>query len=166
MASIAIVLEHYDAALERLRALGADVVPFELPAPSEDMRDGTGTIISCEAYYHHGNMYEAPSNRVDQDVKPRILAGKGVSARDFIAMMQLRETNRAKVLDAMRGFRGLPHADDCNAAVCQSAEVDQSRTPARFTRIVNYLRFCAMSVPMGQADGAGADRLTNCGARR
>ena len=153
-----IVLEHYDAALDRLRTLGAEIVPFELPAPSEDMRDGTGTIISCEAYYHHGAMYEAPSNRVDLDVKPRILAGKDVTARDFIAIMQLREANRAKVLDAMRGFAAYLTPTLATPPL-PIAEVDQSRTPARFTRIVNYLRFCAMSVPMGQADGAGPTAL-------
>ncbi len=154
----AVVLEHYDAALDRLRALGAEIVPFELPAPSEDMRDGTGTIISCEAYYHHGEMYEVPSNRVDRDVQPRILAGKGISARDFIAIMQLREANRAKVLDAMRGFTAYLTPTIATPPLPIN-ELDQSRTPARFTRIVNYLRFCAMSVPMGQVEGAGPTAL-------
>ncbi|MGI9522498.1 MAG: amidase [Hyphomicrobiaceae bacterium] len=152
------VLAQYDNAVDRLKALGAEIVPFDLPAPSEDLRDGTGMIISCEGYYHHGEMYETPSNRVDEDVKPRILAGKEVSARDFIAMMRRREANREQVLDAMRGI-----AAYLTPTVAMPPQIistlDQTRTPARFTRIVNYLRFCAMSVPMGVVDGEGPTAL-------
>ena len=154
----AVVLEHYDAALDRLRTLGAEVVPLELDASSEDMRDGTGLIISCEGYYHHKDMYEGMSNQVDEHVKPRILAGRDVTSRDYIAMLQRRQQNQASAVRGMRGFAAYitptlttpPQALD---------EVDQSRTPARFTRVVNYLGFCAFAIPMGIADGAGPTSL-------
>ena len=154
----AVVLEHYDEAVDRLRALGAEIVPFELPVNSDDMRDGTGLIISCEGFHHHGAMYEAPSNRVDEDVKPRILAGKNVSATQYIAMMQRREANRARMVEGMRGIAAYLTPTLTTPPVPLS-DVDQGRTPARFTRIVNYLRFCAMSVPMGLVDGAGPTGL-------
>ena len=152
------VLEHYDEAVGRLRALGAEIVPFELPVKSDDMRDGTGMIISCEGYHHHGDMYETPSNRVDEDVKPRILAGKNVSAAQYIDMMQRREVNRARMIEGMRGLAAYL-TPTITTPPLPVRDVDQGRTPARFTRIVNYLRFCAMSVPMGLVDGAGPTGL-------
>lgn len=152
------VLEHYDAALERLAKLGAEIVAFDLPAPSEDMRDGTGMIISCEGYYHHGKMYETPSNQVDEDVKPRILAGADVSAAQYIAMLQRQQENRRKVLDGMRGIAAFL-TPTLAMPPRPIAEIDQTKTPARFTRVVNYLGFCAMSVPMGLVEGAGPTSL-------
>ena len=154
----ATVLEHYDEAIGRLRALGAQIVPYDLPVKSDDMRDGTGLIISCEGYHHHGEMYEAPSNRVDEDVKPRILAGKNVTAAQYIEMMQRREANRARMVEGMRGLSAYL-TPTLSTPPVPVRDVDQGRTPARFTRIVNYLRFCAMSVPMGLVEGAGPTGL-------
>ncbi len=154
----AAVLEHYDAAIARLKALGADVVALELAASGDDMRDGTGLIISCEGYFHHGAMYETPSHQVDQDVKPRILAGRDVTARQFIEMLALRKQNQARVLEGLRGIAA--YLTPTLATPPQPiSDVDQSRTPARFTRIANYLGFCAMSVPMGLVDGVGPTSL-------
>ncbi|MEM8971784.1 MAG: amidase [Pseudomonadota bacterium] len=153
-----IVLEHYDAALNRLRALGAEIVPLELDATSDDMRDGTGLIISCEGYYHHKEMYERPSNQVDQDVKPRILAGRDISSREYIAMLERRKQNQASVAKGMRGFSAYL-TPTLSSPPQPVSEVDQSRTPARFTRVVNYLGFCAFAVPMGIAEGEGPTSL-------
>ncbi|MGI9423384.1 MAG: amidase [Hyphomicrobiaceae bacterium] len=153
------VLEHYDEAVARLRHLGADIVPLELAASADEMRDGTGLIISCEGYFHHGEIYERPSNRVDEDVKARILAGKSIAARDFIAMLQRRKQNQQSVLKSMRGIDAYLTPTVSTPPQPLSA-IDQSKTPARFTRIINYLGFCAMSVPMGLAtDGSGPTSL-------
>lgn len=152
------VLDHYDAAVQRLQALGAETVKMDLAASSEEMRDGTGLIISCDGYYHHGEMYELPSNQVDQDVKPRILAGRDVTARQYIAMLEKRRQTQARVLEGLRGISAYL-TPTLTTPPRPIAEVDQSKTPARFTRIVNYLGFCAMSVPMGIVDGEGPTSL-------
>ncbi len=152
------VLDHYDAALARLRALGAETVQVDLAASSEEMRDGTGLIISCDGYYHHGTMYENPSNQVDEDVKPRILAGRDVSARQYIAMLEQRRRNQARVLEGLRGIAAYL-TPTITTPPLPIRDLDQSKTPARFTRIVNYLAFCAMSVPMAVIDGVGPTSL-------
>ncbi|MEO1608609.1 MAG: amidase [Pseudomonadota bacterium] len=154
----AIVLEHYDAALERLRKLGAQTIPIELAVTSQDMRDGTGVIMSCECYYHHGAIYEQSSDRVDPDVKPRILAGRDISAATFIASLEQRKKNQARVLEDLRGIAAYLTPTLASPPVPLN-EVDQSRTPARFTRIANYLAFCAISVPMGLVEGEGPTGL-------
>jgi len=154
----AIVLEHYDVALARLRKLGAQTVPMDLAISSQDMRDGTGMIMSCEGYYHHGAMYEDPSNAVDEDVKPRIMAGRDVTAIQFIAALEKRKMHRAQVLEGLYGIAAYltPTLATTPRPV---GEVEQSKTPARFTRIANYLAFCAMSVPMGLVEGEGPTAL-------
>jgi aspartyl-tRNA(Asn)/glutamyl-tRNA(Gln) amidotransferase subunit A len=144
------VLADYDAALDRLRALGARVVPFELPITAEDMRNGVGTIISTEGYFHHGNLYETPSNAMDNDVKPRILAGRDVSARDYIAVRQKMAENRNRMLDQMVGIAAYLTPTVATPPI-PIEDADQRTTPAGLTRAINYLGFCAASVPMGLA---------------
>jgi len=153
-----VVLEHYDAALERLRKLGAQTAQMDLEVTSQDMRDGTGVIMSCEGYYHHGAMYENTKNTIDQDIKPRILAGRDVTAAAFIAALEQRKKHHSKVLEGLRGIAAYltPTLTSPPRPINQ---VDQAQTPARFTRIANYLAFCAMSVPMGLVEGEGPTAL-------
>jgi len=142
----------FEAAVERLKKLGAEIVPFDLPIGTEDMRDGVGTIISTEGYYHHGALYETPSNAMDNDVRPRIMAGRDVSARDYIAVCQRMQDNRRKTVAAMAGLAAYLTPTIPMPPV-PIHEANQKSTPAVLTRGVNYLGFCAASVPMGLTPG-------------
>jgi aspartyl-tRNA(Asn)/glutamyl-tRNA(Gln) amidotransferase subunit A len=142
------VLALYDDAVESLRSLGAVAEPFAAPLTFEQMRDGTGVIIGCEGYHYHGAMYEDPGAEVDNDCRPRILLGKGVSARDYIAALRQREADKERFTRALAGIDALISPTTATTAV-PVAEVDQSGTPAGFTRAANYLGLCALSTPMG-----------------
>ena len=142
------VLGLYDDAVECLRSLGAVAEPFHTPLTFEQMRDGTGRIIGCEGYYHHGAMYEDANAPVDTDCRPRILLGQGVSARDYIAAMRQRDADKAAFLHALAGVDALVSPTVATAAV-PLPEVDQAGTPAGFTRVANYLGLCAYATPMG-----------------
>jgi len=147
------ILALYDEAVTGLAALGAVVEPFTAPLSFEQMRDGTGIIIGCEGYYHHGAMYEDPDAPVDPDCRPRILLGQNVSARDYIAALRRRRDDQARFAAALDGFDALLSPTVATAAVPLD-EVDQSGTPAGFTRAANYLGLCALATPMGlTADG-------------
>ncbi len=147
------VLEHYDAALERLRHLGATLKPFELPVPIEDMKRDTGVLISADGYFHHGEMYETPSNRVDNDVKPRIMMGAEISSKRYIQALQRRQMHKQQTLSAMKSTVAAIMTPTLPTPAVPIADIDQSQTPAVFTRAVNYLGFCAMAQPMGLTSG-------------
>lgn len=143
------VLEAYDSALERLKKLGATLVPFELPVPIEDMKRDTGVLISADGYYHHGEMYETASNRVDTDVKPRIMYGAEISSKRYIQAQRRRREHAAETLRHMKNRIAAIVTPTLATAPLALADVDQAQTPAVLTRAVNYLGFCAMSQPMG-----------------
>ncbi|HUS96189.1 MAG TPA: amidase, partial [Hyphomicrobiaceae bacterium] len=148
----AAVLADYDAALARLKALGAEIVTFDLPVSASDMARGVGMIISAEGYYHHGSLYEDPANAMDEHVRPRIMAGAKISARDYVAVRQQMQTNRRATLAAMHDAKlAVFLTPTITTPPVPVADADQTKTPAGFTRAVNYLGFCAMSVPMGLA---------------
>ena len=142
------VLTLYDAAVAALAGAGARIEPFTMPLTVEQMRDGTGAIIGCEGYYNHGALYDDANAPVDTDCRPRILLGKGVSARDYIAAMQQRQQHQAQFAAAFRDFDALLWPTVATVPVPLD-EVDQTGTPAAFTRAANYLALCALSTPTG-----------------
>lgn len=145
------VLAHYDDAIARLKKLGAEIVPFALPVPIEHMKRDVGTLISAEGYFHHGDMYETPSNQVDTDVAPRILYGAKIPSKQYIQALVRRLTHKAETLKAMDGLAAFltPTMPMLPEPI---SDVDQSGTPAVFTRGINYLGFCATAQPIALTD--------------
>lgn len=142
------LLELYDSALDRLRSLGAEVVPFTPPMSFDSMKDTVGVIIAAEAYTHHGHLIDDPNAPLDEDVRPRVEPGKRILARDYVAMMLRRKQDQHAFLAAMQGFDALITTTTQTAAIPNDS-VDQTGTPAHFTRPANYLAMCALSLPMG-----------------
>ncbi len=142
------VLEIYDDSLQRLERLGATLVPFELPIPIEHMKTDVGVIISAEGYFHHGDKYETPSNRMDNDVKKRILAGRDISSKRYAEALSRRQVHKRTTLDHMRNIAAYL-TPTLPIPPIPVDEIRQDSAPSVFTRAVNYLGFCAMTVPMG-----------------
>lgn len=157
------VLEHYDAALDRLRRLGATIVPFDWPLPNSEIARDLGVLISAESYYHHGKMYEQSANQVDQDVRPRVMYGAEISSRRYIEGLQRRQAHKREMLAAMRNTVAAILTPTLAFPAPAIADIDQAETPAGFTRAANYLGFCAMAQPMGlTASGLPTSLQTVC----
>ena len=142
------ILEAYDAALDLLKGLGAEIVPFKAPKPYAKTAAEIGRLMSAEAYFHHGALYEDPAAPVDEDVRPRILAGRDTAAAEYMGLLRDRRAAMATHAQAMRGFDALLTPTTTTAAV-PVAEVDQTVSPAHFTRTFNYLAMCGLALPTG-----------------
>ena len=146
------VLSAYDAALETLRRLGAQVVPVALPNRFADYAAATGRIIGCEGYRFVGHLVDDTSLPTDPHVRPRIQLGRGVSARDYLqALADCREHRRAYAA-ATSDVDAVLTPTTATPAIPIEA-VDQTTTPAHFTRAGNYLGLCAAAVPDGFTAG-------------
>ena len=55
------VIEGYDAALDVLRHLGAELVPFSASKPYAELTAACGALIVAEGYYHHGHARPPPA---------------------------------------------------------------------------------------------------------
>ncbi len=146
------VLAAYDAALETLRGLGARIEVFPLPRSYAEFTSANGRLISAEAYFHHGAMYEDRALPLDEDVRPRVLAGRDISAADYIGILQDRRQVQAAFSAAMRGFDAVLTPTVTTAAP-PVATVDQSVAPGHFTRPFNYLGMCGLALPTGLTAG-------------
>ena len=95
------ILDLYDAAVDRLRSLGAEVDVFEPPMSYTDLALANRLIATAEAYTHHGALMENVEARVDEDVRQLILPGRDISARDYVAATLQRKADIATFLDRL-----------------------------------------------------------------
>ncbi len=85
------VLAAYDASLERLASLGAEIVDVNLPFAFADLGQNNGRIMSAEAYAMLAHLVDDPSQPLDEAVRPRVRAGATISSRDYLTALAERE---------------------------------------------------------------------------
>jgi aspartyl-tRNA(Asn)/glutamyl-tRNA(Gln) amidotransferase subunit A len=146
------VLAAYEESLAVLARLGAEIAPIELPFGFADAGALNGRIMCAEAYAILGDVVDDASLPLDEDVRPRIRAGRDISARDYLRALAEREARKRAFAAAFVSFDALLTPTTPMTAVALDA-VDQSKTPAHFTRFANLLDLCALAVPNGIANG-------------
>ena len=146
------VLAAYDAAVEVLAQAGARVETLALPRSAAEYGANVGRLIGAEGYFHVGALVDDQSLPIDDDVRPRIWLGKDVSATDYLALLRTREDEKRAALAAMEGFDALLTPGTLEPAPAVDA-IDQNKTPAHFTRLANWLEWCALVVPNGATAG-------------
>jgi aspartyl-tRNA(Asn)/glutamyl-tRNA(Gln) amidotransferase subunit A len=142
------VLSAYDAALEELGRRGAEIVTIDLPRRFADYTQLTGRIIAAEAHSLIGDLIDDQSLPIDAAVRPRIAPGKDISARDYLEALREQAEAQAEFTAALGDADALLTPTTTTAAIPLDA-VDQSTTPAHFTRFVNALELCALALPNG-----------------
>jgi len=146
------VLAAYDASVETLRTLGATIVSVSLPNRFADYAAATGRIIGSEGYRFVGHLVDDDSLPVDPHVRPRIQLGRGVSARDYLLALSECQGHRRAYAAATADLDAVLTPTTLTPAI-PIDRVDQSTTPAHFTRPGNYLGLCAAAVPNGFTAG-------------
>ncbi|MGB7299434.1 MAG: amidase [Burkholderiaceae bacterium] len=146
-------LSAYDQALELLRHLGAIIEPLTGARAYASMTADNGKLIAVEGYAHNGHLYDDLSLPMDEDVRPRMLSGKSLSAVEYIRILQDRQEAKAQYYEAMHGFDAVLTPTMTSVAP-PVAQIDQQVSPGHFTRPFNYLGMCGLSLPSSlSADG-------------
>jgi len=146
------VLRAYDASVELLAGLGAQIVGVALPRPLASLAGVTGRIIGAEGYSFVGDLVDDPNLPIDDAVRPRIWLGKDMSVKDYLLTLREREVIKRE-FDAALGETDawLTPTTATPAPVVEA--IDQNSTPATFTRPINLLDRCALAVPNGLTSG-------------
>jgi aspartyl-tRNA(Asn)/glutamyl-tRNA(Gln) amidotransferase subunit A len=141
------MLAAYDASLEALARLGAEIVDVDLPFRFVDLVT-TSAIVQAECYFFNGTLSEDAAARLDEDVRLRTLAGSGVTAQDYLRTRRMQQEMKAAFARAMDGIDALLTPTTESAAIPLDT-VDQAVMPSRFTRFGNLLELCALALPNG-----------------
>ena len=146
------ILAAYDRSVDSLADLGADIVDVALPARFADLGAMNGRIMSAEAYAMLCHLVDDNAQPLDQDVRPRIRAGAAISSRDYLTALAERERMKTSFNTAIEGVDALLTPTAITPPI-PVASIDQTTTPAVFTRFVNFLDLCAVAVPNGFTAG-------------
>jgi aspartyl-tRNA(Asn)/glutamyl-tRNA(Gln) amidotransferase subunit A len=128
---------------------GVAVETIALPDWFFTLAQRTTLIIASEAYQFHRGHIEDDSLPFGKPVKARIMGGKALAAADYVQAMRDRITMQAELLTLM---------GDCDALLLPSCpheavpldEIDETISPlATFTRAINFLTLCGLSMPAG-----------------
>jgi aspartyl-tRNA(Asn)/glutamyl-tRNA(Gln) amidotransferase subunit A len=141
------MLAAYDASLEVLAGLGAEIVEVVFPFSFTRCVEA-GEISQAESYVFNGALAENPTALLDEAVRKRVLAGASISAKAYIATKLLQKELRRQFEAVMDGIDALLTPTTETPAIPLS-EVDEEKTPARFTRFGNLLELCALALPNG-----------------
>lgn len=147
------VLAAYDRSLKELEDLGADIV--ELPKMGRSFRENgdlVGRIISAEIYPRIAALADDPAAQMDEAVRARAVAGRDITARQYLDVLAERERRKKEFAASIEGIDAVLSPSTFTPAIPLS-EVDQTGTPAVATRWVNFLDLCALSLPNGMTAG-------------
>jgi aspartyl-tRNA(Asn)/glutamyl-tRNA(Gln) amidotransferase subunit A len=147
------VLAAYDEACRTLESLGAVLVEVRLPDSFPSYLEQTGLIIAAEGHAVHQEWIEDDTIPFDPNVRARILAGKSIGAAEYLRALDRRRQMQAQIGTILADFAALLTPTTPIPAIPVS-EVEETAMPlSRFTRAVNYLDRCALSVPCGFSNG-------------
>lgn len=143
------VVATFEATIAQLRALGFSVEVERVPFDFAELGQRNGRLIGIEAYAAHRAYIENPLEQFDPGVRARILAGKPVSAADYIAALQARAQEMKRFAQWMEPRDALL-TPMLPITATPLDEVDETQFPlATWSRWVNYVGACAVSLPAG-----------------
>jgi aspartyl-tRNA(Asn)/glutamyl-tRNA(Gln) amidotransferase subunit A len=146
------VLTAYDRSLVELERLGAQIAGIGLPFLFADVAAANLRIMAAESYAILHELIDDERAPLDPHVRPRIAAGRGISAKDYLAALHEREIMKLKFARAMEGFDALLTPTTMTTPL-PLEDVDQTKAPAHFTRFGNFLDLCALALPNGVGAG-------------
>ena len=149
------VASAFERTLSRLSAAGAQIVPLPLAEFGEIVDiNQPGGFSAVEAWVTHRQAMTTLRGEFDPRVASRIAPGEGVSAADYITMVQRRQGWMARVRARLAGFDAYvcPTVPILAPALQPLVDSDEAffaanRLLLRNTFTTNFLDGCAFSLP-------------------
>lgn len=142
------VLAAYDRSLDELTNLGADIQPLDLSFSFSDIAQLNGRIMSAESYAILADVVDDPSLPLDEYVRPRIQAGRDISSHAYLTTLATRKQLHRDFETALGDKDAFLTPTTLTTAPTLEA-VDETSSPAHFTRFANLLELCALALPNG-----------------
>jgi aspartyl-tRNA(Asn)/glutamyl-tRNA(Gln) amidotransferase subunit A len=133
-----------------LASLGAVLVPARLPRPLTGFVGAMNDLIGPAGYANYAGFVEAEPNLLGAPVRARMLAGRDVPAHRLLAEQARQRAEIAATAELFGAIDALLSPTTATPAQTLD-EYDEGMSPAIFTRLVNYLDLCAISLPMGRS---------------
>ncbi len=145
----------FERTLSRLSAAGAQIVPLALRELAEISQiNAPGGFSAVEAWATHRHDMQSQRQRFDPRVAMRVALGDGVSAADYITMVQRRQDWMRRMQRLLAGFDALisPTVPIVAPPIADLLHNDEAFFKAngqllRNTFAINFLDGCAFTLP-------------------
>lgn len=145
------VLAAYDESIDVLRQAGAQIVQIALPYGYAEVGALNGLIMSAEGYAVNAELLDDSAQPLDEDVRPRLLSGRDISAGAYIRSLRQREAMQHDMDSVFGGIDAVLTPTTTTPAL-KLEDVDQSKSAAHFTRFANFFNLPALALPNGATD--------------
>lgn len=149
------VARAYEESLARLRAAGADIVPFEVPELARSMGDA-GVLYTTEAWATWGADIAAQPDVMFAAIRERFEAGQAASGADYLRAWQDLEKVRAIWATATASFDAVlcptaPNLPPKTDLLMEQGSyyVTANLLTLRNTRVGNLMGGCGITLPTG-----------------
>jgi aspartyl-tRNA(Asn)/glutamyl-tRNA(Gln) amidotransferase subunit A len=143
----------YESAVKVFEDGAAQVTTIAMPRPLDTFAQTASAIMLSEAAVEWGDLAADASATMDGSVRPRIEAGSRLTAVEYVRAMRQRADWKREFAALLCPVDVLLTPTTTSTAV-PVATVDHGVAPVRYTRILNLLDMCGVSVPAGfGADG-------------
>jgi len=150
------VAQAFERCLIHLSSKGAEIIEIELKELSEIAQINVpGGLSSIESYAAYSDFVDNHSKQMDHRVVQRMLLGKGVGAREYIALLDARKSWIHKMEGILRPFDALIsptvplQAPVINGLLDSDDEFFRvNRLLLRNTFVINFLDGCSFSIPV------------------
>ena len=142
------IVKAYEETLEFLNSAGAHITTLELPCAIADLAPMAVNIMVTEGAAAYGALANDLTKPMDSGIRPRLQAGAKLLAIDYIAALENQTLLKKQFANAFDQIDIFATPTGLTTAV-PLTEVNPSAPPVHFTRILNVLDMCGVSVPVG-----------------
>ncbi len=142
------IVKAYEETLEFLKSAGAHITTLELPCAIADLAPMAVNIMVTEGAAAYGALANDLTKPMDSGIRPRLQAGAKLLAIDYIAALENQTLLKKQFANAFDQIDIFATPTGLTTAV-PLTEVNPSAPPVHFTRILNVLDMCGVSVPVG-----------------
>ena len=142
------IVKAYETTLEFFKSAGAHITTLELPCAIADLAPMAVNIMVTEGAAAYGALANDLTKPMDSGIRPRLQAGAKLLAIDYIAALENQTLLKKQFANAFDQIDIFATPTGLTTAV-PLTEVNPSAPPVHFTRILNVLDMCGVSVPVG-----------------
>ena len=148
-------LTGYEAALKKLEAAGAEIVPLEVPELDRAFAM-SGPLYTADAYANWRDLVEANPDKMYGHILERVRGGKDVLAHEYLSLWDELRSIRAEYATATGGFDAVlcPGAANMPPEVARLSSdpafyQQQNLLTLRNTRVANLMGLASLALPVG-----------------
>jgi len=142
------IVNAYEATLEFFKSVGANITTLELPCAIADLAPVAINIMVTEGAASYGALANDLTQAMDSGIRPRLQAGAKLLATDYIAALESQTLFKRQFAKAFEHIDIFATPTGLTTAV-PLTEVNPNAPPVHFTRVLNVLDMCGVSVPIG-----------------